>query len=47
MAAEKVGHKYAVALSSGAAAIRLVVKLCGEKRYGLPKVGHGAFEGQL
>lgn len=45
MVAEKVGCKYAVALSSGTAALHLAVKLCGEKLYGQPKVGHGALEG--
>lgn len=46
MVAEKVGCKYAVALSSGMAALHLAVKLCGEKLYGQPKVGHGALEGK-
>lgn len=45
MVAEEVGCKYAVALSSGTAALHLAVKLCGEKLYGQPKVGHGALEG--
>ena len=45
MVAEKVGCKYAVALSSGTAALHLAVKLCGEKLYGQPKVGHGVLEG--
>lgn len=45
LVAEKVGCKYAVALSSGTAALHLAVKLCGEKLYGQPKVGHGALEG--
>ena len=44
--AEKVGRKYAVALSSGTAALHLAVKLCGEKLYGQPKVGHGTLEGR-
>ena len=43
--AEKIGRKYAVAVSSGTAAIHLSVKLCGEKLYGQPKVGHGTLEG--
>ena len=34
MIAEKVGRKYAVALSSGAAALHLAIKLCGQKLYG-------------
>lgn len=45
MASEKVGRKYAVALSCGTAALHLAIKLCGEKLYGQPKVGHGALEG--
>lgn len=46
MTAEKLGRKYAVALSSGTAALHLAVKLCGEKLYGQPKVGHGTLEGK-
>ena len=45
IAAKKIGRKYAVALSSGTAALHLAIKLCGEKLYGTPKVGHGALEG--
>ena len=45
MTAEKVGRKYAVALSAGTAALHLAIKLCGEKLYGQPKVGHGTLEG--
>lgn len=45
MTAEKIGRKYAVALSSGTAALHLAIKLCGEKLYGQPKVGHGSLEG--
>lgn len=44
--AEKVGCKYAVALSSGTAALHLAIKLCGEKLYSHPAVGHGALEGK-
>lgn len=44
--AEKIGRKYAVGLSSGTAALHLAVKLCGEKLYGQPKVGHGVLEGK-
>ena len=44
--AEKVGREYAVALSSGTAALHLAVKLCSEKLYGQPKVGHGTLEGK-
>lgn len=36
----------AVALSSGTAALHLAMKLCGEKIYGRPQVGHGALEGR-
>ena len=46
MTAEKVGRKHAVALSSGTAALHLAIKLCGEKLYGQPKVGHGTLEGK-
>ena len=46
MTAEKIGRKYGVALSSGTAALHLAVKLCGEKLYGQPKVGHGTLEGK-
>ena len=45
IAAETIGRKYAVALSAGTAALHLAIKLCGEKLYGQPKVGHGALEG--
>lgn len=44
--AEKVGRKYAVALSSGTAALHLAMKLCGERLYGQPQVGHGTLEGK-
>lgn len=43
--ARKIGRKYAVGLSSGTAALHLAVKLCGEKLYGQPKVGHGTLKG--
>lgn len=46
MVAEKVGRRYAVALSSGTAALHLAVRLCGEKLYGQARVGHGALEGK-
>jgi dTDP-4-amino-4,6-dideoxygalactose transaminase len=46
MTAEKVGRKYAVALSSGTAALHLAIKLCGEKLYGQPAPGHGTLEGR-
>lgn len=46
MTAEKVGKRYAVALSAGTAALHLAVKLCGEALYGQPKAGHGTLEGK-
>lgn len=46
MTAEKVGRKYAVALSSGTAALHLAIKLCGERLYGQPRVGSGTLEGK-
>ena len=46
LTAEKIGRKHALALSSGTAALHLAVKLCGEKLYGQPKVGHGTLEGK-
>lgn len=46
MTAEKVGRKYAVALSSGTAALHLAIRLCGEKLYGQAPVGHGSLEGK-
>ncbi len=45
ISAKKIGRKYAVALSSGTAALHLAVKLCGEKLYGKPKIGCGTLEG--
>lgn len=44
--AQIIGRRYAVALSSGTAALHLAVKLCGEKLYGQPVVGHGTLEGK-
>ena len=46
LAAEKIGCRYAVALACGTAALHLATKLCGEKLYGQPKVGHGVLEGR-
>lgn len=43
--AEKVGRKYAVALSAGTAALHLAIRLAGEKLYGQAPVGHGTLEG--
>lgn len=45
--AEKIGCGHAVALSCGTASLHLAVKLCGEKLYGCPTVGHGALEGHM
>lgn len=44
--AEKVGRKYAVALSCGTAALHLAIRLAGEKLYGQAPVGHGSLEGK-
>lgn len=44
--AEKVGRKYAVALSCGTAALHLAIRLAGEKLYGPAPVGHGTLEGR-
>lgn len=46
MVAKKIGCKYAIGLSSGTAALHLAIKLCGEKLYGQPKIGHGTLEGK-
>ena len=43
---EKVGCKYAVALSAGTAALHLAVKLAGLEIYGMPKAGRGVLEGK-
>ena len=43
--AEKVGCKYAVALSAGTAALHLCTKLAGEKLYGMPKTNDGTLQG--
>lgn len=45
IAADKIGRKYSVALSTGTASIHLAIKLAGERLYGQPKVGHGVLEG--
>ncbi len=45
MTSEKIGCRHAVALSCGTAALHLAIKLCGEKLYGQPEVGHGSLEG--
>lgn len=45
MAVEKVGCKYAVALSSGTASLHLAMKLAGERLYGQTDLGKGALAG--
>lgn len=45
MAAEKIGCKYAVALSSGTASLYLAMKLAGERLYGKTDLGKGALAG--
>lgn len=45
LVAEKVGCKYAVALSAGTAALHLATRLAGYSLYGTPKAGHGTLEG--
>ena len=44
--AQHIGRKYGVGLSCGTAALHLAVKLCGEKLYGQPEVGHGTLQGR-
>lgn len=46
MAAEKIGCKYAVALSAGTASLHLAMKLAGERLYGQPDLGKGALFGR-
>ena len=43
---ERLGGQYAVALSSGTAALHLAVRLAGQKLYGHPETGHGTLEGR-
>lgn len=43
--AEKTGCRYAVALSSGTAALHLAVRLAGERLYGRTETGKGALNG--
>ena len=45
LTAEKIGCKYAVALSSGTASLHLAVKLAGERLYGMPQLAKGALLG--
>lgn len=40
--AEKIGIRYAVALSTGTASLHLAMKLAGEAMYGQPEIGKGA-----
>ena len=44
--ASYVGRKYAVALSSGTAALHLAIRLAGERLYGQARPGHGTLEGR-
>lgn len=44
--AEKVGTRYAVALSSGTASLHLAMKLAGESIYGQTQIGKGALYNQ-
>lgn len=46
LVAEKIGCKYAVALSAGTAALHLCAKLAGEALYGMPRVGEGSLKGR-
>lgn len=46
LTAKRIGRKYAVALSSGTAALHLAVRLCGEKLYGQAKIGQGTLMGR-
>lgn len=42
LVAEKIGVRYAVALSAGTASLHLAMKLAGEAMYGQPEIGKGA-----
>lgn len=44
---EKLGVKYAVALSAGTASLHLALKLAGETIYGRAKVGKGTLNNHL
>lgn len=46
IAAQKVGTKYAVALSCGTAALHLCMRLAGERLYGKAPVGVGSLQGK-
>ena len=43
---EKIGCRYAVALSNGTGALHMAMKLAGQELYGQPDVSHGALEGR-
>lgn len=46
MIAKYIDIPYAVALSTGTAALHLAIRLAGEKLYGSSQVGHGVLEGR-
>lgn len=46
IACEKIGCKYAVALSAGTAALHLAMKLAGQELYGQPAANKGALDGR-
>lgn len=46
LVAEKVGVKYAVALSAGTAALHLGTRLAGVRLFGVPRAGEGALRAQ-
>ena len=43
---EKVGCKYAVALSSGTASLHMAIRYAGQMLYGRPNTGQGTLEGR-
>ena len=43
--ADKIGCKYAVALSSGTASLHLAIRLAGKKVYGIPEIGKNSLSG--
>ena len=46
MIAERIGVRYAVALSAGTAALHLAMKLAGEAMFAQPEIGKGALSGR-
>lgn len=46
LTAQKIGKRFAVAVSCGTAALHLAVRLCGEKLYGKAPVGQGTLAGK-